>query len=304
LERGVPPDHEKALEWIRKAAVSSPGAALSIAKKHEGGRGFPKDLKRAEEWYHLSADTGFVEAQNDLGEFYEACGDRYFADALRWYHKAAESAPSSISNTDTAASKAMSNLAKLYASGKGVPRDYAEAVRWYQRSIRSGGYWGQYGLALLYEQGLGVPKDANKALGLYYEVASLDDEARRRLFALFEAGMPVPADDARAIEWYRAAAERGDVRAQVGLGLHYKFHKGVERNWSVAYALFNLAKLSSSKERRHIPDFSGPAVTAEIYMTPATWTLVHAMAKPGNLLKALDEFIAHPPPPVNRAIMD
>lgn len=139
---------------------------------------------------------------------------------------------------------------------------------------------------------------------LYYEVASLDDEARRRLFMLFEKGMNIPAEDINAIAWYRTAADKGDVRAQVGLGLHYKFHKGVEKNWSVAYALFNLAKLSSSKERRHIPDFSGPAVTAEIYMTPATWTLVHAMATPGNLLQAMDEFVAHPPSPVNRAIMD
>ncbi len=251
----------------------------------------------------MGADRGFAEAQNELGEFYEACGDQYLADALRWY-QAAASVRSSSSNTNTASSKAMTNLAKLYASGKGVPQDYAVAANWYQRSINSGGYWGQYGLAELYEQGLGVPKDTNKALSLYYEVASFNDEARRRLFMLFETGMNIPAEDTSAIAWYRAAAEKGDVRAQVGLGLRYKFHKGVEKNWSVAYALFNLAKLSFSEEQRHVPDFSGPAAAADIYMTPATWTLVHAMAKPGNLLKALDQFIAHAPTPVNSAIYD
>src|ERR1700730_5519374 len=103
---GVAPDHEKALEWIRKADVFGPYAALSIAKKHEGGRGYPKDLKRAAEWYLLGADRGFAEAQNELGEFYEACGGQYLAEALRWYHEAAASMPSSNSNTDTAASKA------------------------------------------------------------------------------------------------------------------------------------------------------------------------------------------------------
>jgi uncharacterized protein len=299
---GVPPDHEKALQWIRKADVLGPYAALSIAKKHEGRWGYPKDLKRAEEWYLLDADRGFAEAQNELGEFYEAWGDQYLAQALRWYHKAAASVPSSNNITDTAASKAMANLGNLYASGRGVPQDYAEAAKWYQRSVDSGGYWGQFGLAVLYEQGLGVPQDADKALCLYYEVALLNDEARRRLFMLFETGMQIPAEDTSAIAWYRAAAARGDVRARVGLGLHYKFHKGVERNWSVAYALFNLAKLSSTEEQRHIPDFSGPAATAEIYMTPATWTLVYAMAKPGNLLKALDQFIAHPPTSVDSTI--
>jgi hypothetical protein len=90
--------------------------------------------------------------------------------------------------------------------------------------------------------------------------------------------------------------------AQVGLGLRYKFRKRVEKNWSVAYALFNLAKLSSPERQSHIPDFSGPAATAEIYMTPATSTLVYAMAKPGNLLKALDQFTVHVPTRIDGAI--
>ena len=34
----------------------------------------------------------------------------------------------------------------------------------------------------------------------------------------------------------------------------------------------------------------------------AAWTLVHAMEKPGNLLHALDEFIAHPPSPINSVV--
>ena len=134
-------------------------------------------------------------------------------------------------------------------------------------------------------------------------MAPLDEEARRRLFALYEAGMNVPADDGKAIQWYRAAAEKGDVRAQVGLGLRYKFHKGVDAIWALAYALFNLGKLARSAGRKPIPDFTGPAETANIWMEPATWKLVHEMAKPGNLLRALDVFIAHPPP-TNRAIMD
>jgi TPR repeat protein len=294
---GVAPDHEKALEWIRKADALVPGSGLwsglAIARKHEGGRGFPKNLQRAEEWYRLSADKGYVEAQNALGEFYEACGKP--ADAAHWYRKAAESvSPSAAhSKANSAASNAMSHLGKLYATGEGVVQNYAEAAMWYQRSIDSGGYSGQRGLAALYERGLGIPQDINRALELYYDAAPVDEEARRRLFALYEVGMNVPEDDGKALQWYRAAAEKGDVRAQVGLGLRYKFHKGVDANWAVAYALFNLGKLSRSAGRRHVPDFTGPAEAANTWMAPATWKLVHEMAKPGNLLRALDEFIAH-----------
>jgi len=150
---GVAPDHEKALEWIGKADALLPGSGLwsglAIARNHEGGRGFPKNLQRAEEWYRLSADKGYVEAQNALGEFYEACGKA--ADAVRWYRKAAEAAAPSAahSNADSAASNAMSHLGKLYATGEGVVQNYAQAAMWYQRSIDSGGHFGQQGLALL-----------------------------------------------------------------------------------------------------------------------------------------------------------
>lgn len=129
---------------------------------------------------------------------------------------------------------------------------------------------------------------------LYHEVAAINDHAQSRLFALYEKTMNIPREN-DSVVWYRTAAARGDRWAQAGLGLHYQFGKGVERNWDVAYALYNLAVRPSSRVRGDIPDFTGPPEVAKRYMTPDTWNLVNELAKPDHFLKALDEFIDYPP---------
>jgi TPR repeat protein len=292
----VPPDHEKALAWIRRAMVQDPGSARSIALRYQTGFNFhtglqaPQNPQKAMDWYQMSAEAGDVRAQTTLGELYESgTGTQNFEEAARWYRAAAETyAP------------AMADLGHLYAMGEGVPQDYSEAVKLCSKATERDGSSGMYELGLLYEQGLGVPQNFNRAMELYHEVAAGNSDAKRRLFAIFEAGLPIPHDSDKAIAWYRAAADRGDPRAEVGLGLRYQFDEGVTAVWpvdrEVAYALYNLAEQSPSPVRSNIPDFRGPANAARMYMSPDTWNLVHEMAEPGNVLKALDQYIARPRP--------
>jgi Sel1 repeat len=72
----------------------------------------------------------------------------------------------------------------MYYQGKGVPRDYPEAVRWYRKAADQGYAKAQYDLGNMYSQGKGVPQDY-----------------------------------AEAARWYRKAADQGDTRAQRILGL-------------------------------------------------------------------------------------
>jgi len=72
----------------------------------------------------------------------------------------------------------------MYSQGKGVPRDYPEAVRWYRKAADQGYAKAQYDLGNMYSQGKGVPQDY-----------------------------------AEAARWYRKAADQGDTRAQRILGL-------------------------------------------------------------------------------------
>jgi TPR repeat protein len=60
----------------------------------------------------------------------------------------------------------------LYETGAGVPRDYAEAMRWYRKAadqvpdselVVGGVAAGQRAVALLYARGLGVTADKDQA---------------------------------------------------------------------------------------------------------------------------------------------
>ena len=47
----------------------------------------------------------------------------------------------------------------MYANGRGVARDRAEAARWYRKAADLGLASAQYELSLAYSSGLGVPPD-------------------------------------------------------------------------------------------------------------------------------------------------
>ena len=294
---GVQPDHVKALDWIRKATPEYPRSAMSIAYDYKMGlrkstRGgctrfddAPRDPFKAVEWYRIVAEAGDVQAQTDLGELYEhEPVVQNFEEALHWYRKAAETYGA-----------AMADLAHLYATGTGVPQDYEEAAKWYRKAVERDGYSGQYELGLLYEQGLGVAQDRDEAMEFYYGAAIRNNaDAQRRLFALYEADPALPSNPGKMIAWYETAAEDGNARAQVGLGLHYQFGKGVAMNTYVARALYLIAYQSSDGQSEN-PTFMGPQDIVRSAGFEAQ-ALAKEMTKPGNFLKAIEWFVAHPPP--------
>ena len=83
------------------------------------------------------------------------------------------------------------NLGIMYATGRGVPRDDAEAARWYRRAAEQKHADAQFKLARMYATGRGVPRD-----------------------------------DAEAARWYRRAAEQKHADAQNNLGIMYANGRG------------------------------------------------------------------------------
>ena len=77
-----------------------------------------------------------AEAQNNLGLMYEFGHgvEKNYAEAVRWYTKAAEQGYAS----------AQINLALIYLQGHGVKQDYAEALRWYTKAAEQGHAEAQY----------------------------------------------------------------------------------------------------------------------------------------------------------------
>jgi TPR repeat protein len=95
-----------------------------------------------------------------------------------------------------------------YAAGKGVARDYKQAVEWYRKAADKGDIAGEMHLATLYRDG---------------------------------GGKYFPRDMVQAAEWYRKAAEQGDVTAQGILGTLYSMGQGVPLSYPDAYYWLDLA---------------------------------------------------------------
>jgi TPR repeat protein len=94
-----------------------------------------------------------------------------------------------------------------------------------------------------YAAGKGVARDYKQAAEWYRKAAEKGDIGGEiHLAALYrDGGKGFPRDMAQAAEWYRKAAEQGDVGAQGTLGTLYSMGQGVEQNYVEAYYWLDLA---------------------------------------------------------------
>ena len=137
-------------------------------------------------------------------------------------------------------------LGTMYASGKGVPQNDAEAVKWYLAAAEQGHADAQDRLRIIQDR-LRIIDAAQKAFQAGVEAYARGDftvaqrewgllaeqgyaEAQFRLGFLYEFGKGVPQNDAEAVNWYRKAAEQGHDNAQFSLGVMYEFGKGVPQH--------------------------------------------------------------------------
>jgi TPR repeat protein len=68
----------------------------------------------------------------------------------------------------------MTKVGSLYEAGRGVRKDYAQAVNWYRKSADRGDASAMKQLGKLYESGQGVPKNPAEAREWYARAAKLE----------------------------------------------------------------------------------------------------------------------------------
>jgi uncharacterized protein len=109
----------------------------------------------------------------------------------------------------------------MYHSGKGVPKDYAEAVKWLLKAAEQGYADAQLAVAIAYHIGEGVSQDDAEAVKWLRKAAEQGyAEAQYHLAKMYSEGQGVPQDNTEAIKWYRKAAEKrhmGSVDALAAL---------------------------------------------------------------------------------------
>ena len=79
-------------------------------------------------------------------------------------------------------------------------------------------------------EGQGSPADHAKAMDFFRQAAQADyAPAEREIAKFYETGKGVPRDPQKALDWYRLAAEQGDVQAIAGI-MTLWFHAQVGLN--------------------------------------------------------------------------
>jgi TPR repeat protein len=107
-----------------------------------------------------------------------------------------------------------SDLGFRYETGRGVPQDYAEAVRWYRMAAEQGNARGQGNLGFMYANGQGVPQDYAEAVRLYRMAAEQGNgRAQGNLGTLYGSGHGVPRDIVLAHMWFNIASANGYEKA-------------------------------------------------------------------------------------------
>ena len=123
----------------------------------------------------------------------------------------------------------------MYANGRGVTKDYAEAAKWFLKSAEQGNAFAQVNLGFMYANGLGVTKNYVKAVKWYLKAAEQGDAVTQvSLGNMYANGQGVTKNYAEALKWYLKAAEQGIPQAQGNIGNMYFNGQGVTKNYAEA----------------------------------------------------------------------
>jgi TPR repeat protein len=121
-------------------------------------------------------------------------------------------------------------------------KDYLKAIQVWRPLAQAGDREAQYRLGVLYAEGKGVaPNDAEAAL--WFERAAEQGEAMAQynLGASYAEGAGVRQDMTAAAKWFRRAADQGIPLAQLNLGLLYASGSGVPQDNVEALKWIDLA---------------------------------------------------------------
>lgn len=219
-----------AFYWMEKAANAGyVEAQFWLGVMYSNGEGIEIDDTSAYKWIKQSSDAGFDRAHYALGCIYEnGYGVKVdYKKAFEYYSKAA-----SIGN-----SLAMTSLGVLYEKGYGVNKNNRIAMSWYIKGAESGNYNSKTTLADKYYSGEITPKNLSKAFYWYENAINTltpEDNRYGTLVGILEQDIAdkyrLCDNHKKAFEWYKKAAEHGNISTFDTLGNYYEKGKGTTKD--------------------------------------------------------------------------
>lgn len=138
--------------------------------------------------------------------------------------------------------KAQCNLGNCYYYGKGVAKDFTEAAKWYRKAAEQGIAVAQTNLGQSYHAGEGVAKDFTEAVKWYTKAAEQGYDIGQTLLGdCYYNGEGVSKDFTEAVKWYKKAAEQGNAEAQYSLAWCYGHEQGVAKDLTEAFKWYTKA---------------------------------------------------------------
>uniref|UniRef100_A0A182Y7P1 Extracellular protein sel-1 n=1 Tax=Anopheles stephensi TaxID=30069 RepID=A0A182Y7P1_ANOST len=271
--RGIPLDHQRALQYFSQAANAGNAVAMAFLGKIylEGSDNIKADNETAFKYFRKAADLGNPVGQSGLGIMYlHGKGVRKDTmKALKYFAKAA----------DQGWVDGQLQLGNMYYSGIGVQRDFKLAIKYFSLASQSGHVLAFYNLGQMHAIGLGMIRSCPTAVELFKNVAERGKWADRLMsgyqdyrsyrfeesfmqYALLsEMGYEVAQSNAgflldreevnlfkdrgeelvRALQYWGRAAAQGYSAAQVKLGDYHYYGMGTLIDYEMAASHYRMA---------------------------------------------------------------
>ncbi|RFB81417.1 tetratricopeptide repeat protein [Methylovirgula sp. 4M-Z18] len=210
-----------ALNTLRgRADVGDPVAQFDLASLYDTGlnlsKNFGGDMPTAMHYYYALAQRGDMTSEYRYG-FNLVYGKGVPADP-------GQGIPWIVKSANGNYIPAMRTLATIYRSGTGVAANPQISLEWTQKAADAGDHLAQAEIGDAFWFGAPpYPKDPAKAVEWFLKAAAdpKQVEARWWLGVAYHDGTGVQIDQTQAMNWFRQAAELGDVRAAAQLGIGY-----------------------------------------------------------------------------------
>lgn len=144
--------------------------------------------------------------------------------------------------TSMGSKAAMNGLGILYMNGWGVAKDYTQARQWLEMGAAADEPVAMTNLGRVYANGWGVSQDYGRARQLFEKAAATGEPAAMTQLAnLYLNGWGLAKDYAQARQWLEKGAAAREPASMFGLGLLYQNGWGVSQDYAQARQWYEMA---------------------------------------------------------------
>jgi uncharacterized protein len=193
----------------------------------------PSDVATAIKFCKVAA--GSRRALYQLGRAYAA--NRQMPEAIAAWRKAA----------DKGSTSAMVELGVMAGTGSGVPKDEAQARKWFERAAAAGNPRGISNLAAL---GGGASADPAQSRALLAKAGETNPEAQYQLGLMIADGVGGPQDDVTARALFEKAAAQNHPAALERMGAFAQSGRGGEKDSAAAKVYYEKAAALGNEDAK------------------------------------------------------